>query len=465
MSDKRMKIRITKNNYTTGSLDFEIFDPEEDTYGVKNAFSDENRLLAFTSATLPTRQYAEDLMRTLLSTYDRMIRMVGVEIVFVGTLADAACLRQALEKLRHPEQDVTFVADCKWDPADVLDQLDSLVGAYNAALSRLAEAPVTARASKLVTGTFAMRPITAAARSNNAKAVLREAETIRGGLLDALALTGKTIGSVGNKVRNIEDSMRIYETQRANMAVGFCSRFETVFKTRQTAVAGAYEAALRLQLDRYRERMQRDMSREDLTAFCLDFLSGFRQQAEASIAEVLKRSFFEVWDGLAPEVSRDICRLTEAERCTLLRPGAALSVSVKLPETGADELEELLFDGKKLSKTLRSAVSYNAKSKKYTVDSEKWEALYADKNAWIRRQYCEACFYGALSTFKGRICLDAYRHGVQTTPDAKKARLLKEASDCRAWIGLLKTFSAEITDLDRELEQTVEAAKEGGASE
>ena len=462
--DSGVKIKIVKNDYQNGALDFCMFNPEKNDYDEINAFSDENRLLRYTSDTRSLKEYADEMMQTLVETYSRIIQQSRLEIKFYGTVADAEILKESLEQAVEPGTKVLFTAHCETDPNAFKHSVHNAVAVYNTVYDQLIRDKTITELTEITPIRFSFSEIKLPNTEDDAQSVLSMAVFAKKTMCDqALA--------IGTDKKRIEQFQQESDAKRGDRVLkkpefyaAICRRFKEAFLQEKDRIKKAYNAVLQEQINHYIAHHQsKDWSSEQLSEFSKGFSERLQEKLDSVIKQALCECFSAVWQRNVDNVKHSLIDWFGCEKCELIQI-SPLNLDTVWRRNPFLTDKDVIFDGRRISKKMAGAVQHNARTKTYSVDYNKYGMLFGELSPTYKF-YCERLFNDSVKYFCDDVFASDLKECEKTLPDEKEIILKRQSDICRKTIDLLKDFSAVTEQQQKKIENSIIEAEEGGDME
>lgn len=460
MADGKINIKIEKNNYKSGSLDFWIYNSEADDYDEKNAFSDENRLLKYTSETRDLADYADELIKMLLYTYRRM---KGIEVEFFGELSDYNVLREALNKQTQDSRYV-IIPHCDMDPSGLYECLNKYIVELNSKLSSDKVKNQFEKTKELTEIDFEFNEINPLSEKNDARELLTQAEIAidkMNELFSDLEKYGDSVydkcyeyeealDSHNNEINEFKESLSgFYMDIAEQYPTNTSHEFESIFDDIKNKVVNRYENKSKLNassLKEYTQGIAEDMYRFTCDSFssktaeiCNEIYRKSSSNVRYIISDFYNCSFDTIKIGLY------FCNLNEVIENAYDR----LVFLQWIIDFGEIKIfKDVRLKGVTENYIKKERITFNVDTKKY-MDNFDISFYYESVLEFGLDKAAEAFSKNV------KVCLDSLY-------DKRKEGIESDIKDCKEQLDLVNSLLSEIAVQKKNIESHIKAAKEGG---
>lgn len=473
MTENVLKIKIERNVYGGGALNFYIFNPETDEYEGKNAVSDENRLLKYTSDTRDLTEYAREMLSVLADTYRRIDR---IEIHFYGILEDADILSAALNDVIGTDTRITLIPHCDISPEELLARLNGYIDSLNKKIDQFLSSEAFLEYAKTE-----KEPVLAVAEIPIIEGSRNTAELIEGAhiALKQIKGLGKELNRGADCIRTSRNQHRKDAAEHLSQVAALTDEFKALFSSLISDLTDPWKSSSAL-IECYRHTLDAEktfagkhglitnLSGEDVKQLTFQFTSHFLNILPKNIKETLLSEFGAICVKVAEEFSKryaGLCGSTaeEADIAHLLRRTVELDgIIFNIP---APDPRKYIHSGKPDGLFDRfEGVRYDNKTKTFSIDFYKYAERFNNKPD-LFFYYTESGVKQAITYLTDNIFKTDFETAVRGLPDRKNDRLKESARICKNLAEKIDALSAEVNKQKDTIYAQLHNTKEGGLSE
>ena len=382
MTENVLRIKIKKNGYGSGALNFWIYDPETGKNAGKNAFSDENKLLRFVSDQRSLDEIASDMLKTLMTTYSRILKNGKIQICFSGTTSDFDILRKALEELHDKAAEHLEVIHIRVkDPLELRRTICERLNDYNLMADRFMNDATVQEFHAITPVVLPFKQLSFHAVPEDAQSILIESERVKAELSDVISSMKSIRLNSDRIISDAKSAISIHQKKKDELKKRYQDEFRAAYSVcRQDSIIAYNNAVIQFFKQKSAETQTEELSAEQMAVFAEGFLNDFRAYMEDIMQQTLVRCFREVWDETAKSAEKDLAKLYGISRCKLRHktevPFDLISRYAIWPKE--KELKKYITDPKRAYTFFRTCAwtPYDAKTKTFTVNWQKYAELF-----------------------------------------------------------------------------------------
>ena len=468
MTENVLRIKIKKNNYGSGSLDFWIYDPEKGGFDEKeNAFSDENKLLKFVSDQRSLDEIASDMLKTLIATYSRVLKNGKIQIYFSGTTDDFDVLRNALEELHDKAADHLEVIHIRVkDPVELRRTVCEKLNEYNLMENQFMNDATVQEFHTITPVVLPFKQISFHAVPEDAQSILIESERVQTELGDVISSMKSIRQNSDRIISDAKSAVSVHQKKKDEFKKRYQDEFRAVYSACKKDVLIAYNnATIKFFNQKKAETQTEELSAEQMAAFADSFLNDFRAYMEDIMQQTLAQCFREVWDGTAKSAEKDLAKLYGIPRCKLRHktevPFDLISRYAIWPKE--KELKKYTTDPKRAFTFFRTCgwTTYDAKTKTFTVNWQKYAELFNKESTVLFDFFCAKLFQSAIDKYAAAFDEDL-NAGMESIKDAANEAEQNKISVVQDVLRRLPEYTDKTKELIEAIATEIDFARNGG---